>query len=372
MNRRALYNFCTILLLFAMAVRVLCASGFAARAEKAVREAAGSPEFLSWMLYLETGRIADTQGAEEKPETRLWLLRILPAQPSAAQKTDEPAAEAAAEPAAAQAQTPAPQTQTPAQKAAPLTFSAAEADKIAIGGACTYKPDKRALLCRASKLDFSQAGPKVLIVHTHSSEAYTQEAGWTYQASDPLRTEDPERSVIRVGTEIAGVLESHGIETLHDTKLNDYPSYNGAYARMETTIDAYLAKYPSIQMVVDVHRDATEDAQGNPTGFTAAVNGEPCAQVMLVMGTNEGGLAHPDWQENLANALKLQALLNRSYPGLCRDIDLRTERFNEHETKGSMLAEFGSTGNTLQEAVRAGHDFAEGLSELILGLQAAK
>ena len=81
-----------------------------------------------------------------------------------------------------------------------------------------------------------------------------------------------------------------------------------------------------------------------------------------------GGLEHPGWQENLANALKLQALLNRAYPGLCRNLDLRTERFNQHETSGSLLAEFGSTGNTLREAIRAGRCFAEGLSELILCL----
>ena len=374
MNRRGLYNFCTLLLLFSIAVRVMCATGFAARAERALRDTAGSREFISWMLYLETGRISDTDAASGRPDARLWLLRVLPADEpdEKAASADGQAAPAAAPDApAAEADAPAADTDEPAGQTAPLAFLPAEADAIAVGGACTYAVDKQALLTRASKLDYSQEGPKVLIVHTHSSEAYTQEAGWEYAPSDYLRTSDPTRSVIAVGSEIAAVLEGHGIETLHDTALNDYPSYNGAYARMETTIEGYLAKYPSIQMVIDVHRDATSDASGSPTGPVVTVNGEACAQVMLVMGTDEGGLAHPDWQENLANALKLQALLNRSYPGLCRDIDLRTERFNEHETPGSMLAEFGSTGNTLQEALRAGHDFAEGLSELILGLQAA-
>lgn len=228
--------------------------------------------------------------------------------------------------------------------------------------------DKQALLTRPSALDFSGEGPKVLIVHTHSSEAYTQEAGWEYDESDPLRTENADRSIIRVGDEIASVLEAHGIETLHDTALNDYPTYNGAYARMETTIERYLAEYPSIRMVLDVHRDAAADADGEQVGFTAQVDGERCAQVMLVVGTDEGGLTHPDWEENLANALKLQAVLNRRCPGLCRNLDLRTERFNQHETPGSLLAEFGSTGNTLREAIRAGRHFAEGLAELIDGL----
>jgi stage II sporulation protein P len=344
MNRRKLRGFCAGLLLFAGAIRLL---------PPAAGQALRWPEPVAALWENWNGEVPRTP--------RVWLLRVLPA----AQDKPDAAPEAAEPDAAAASSQSAPEEQA----APPLAFDAAEADAITIAGACTYETDKRALLTQPSALDFSAAGPKVLIVHTHSSEAYTQETGWEYTPSDTLRTSDPARSVIRVGDEIASVLESRGIETLHDTALNDYPSYNGAYARMQTTIEGYLARYPSIQMVIDVHRDATADAAGNPTGSVVTVNGEKCAQVMLVMGTDEGGLEHPDWRENLANALKLQALLNRSYPGLCKAIDLRTERFNEHETPGSMLAEFGSTGNTLQEAIRAGHDFAEGLAALILGLE---
>ena len=88
---------------------------------------------------------------------------------------------------------------------------------------------------------------------------------------------------------------------------------------------------------------------------------------MLVVGTDEGGLSHPDWQENLANALKLQALLNRAAPGLCRSLDLRTERFNQHETPGSLLIEIGSTGNTLAEALRSARILADALIVQIRG-----
>ena len=93
---------------------------------------------------------------------------------------------------------------------------------------------------------------------------------------------------------------------------------------MQTIIESYLAQYPSIQMVLDVHRDAVEDRAGFPAALTANIDGEEYARLMLVVGTDEGGLTHPRWQENLANALKLQALVNRSAPGLCRDIDLRS------------------------------------------------
>ena len=247
---------------------------------------------------------------------------------------------------------------------APPTFSAAEADAIAIGGASTYSVDKRTLLTRETALELDGENPKVLIVHTHSCEAYTPEEGWEYTSSDPFRTEDAERSVIRIGTRLTEILNEYGVGAIHVTELNDSPSYNGAYERMRQTIEAYLAKYPSIQMVLDVHRDAADDPAGMPVSFAATVDGARCAQLMLVVGTDEGGLTHPDWQENLANALKMQALLNRMAPGLCRDIDLRTERFNQHETPGSLLVEFGCTGNTLAEALRSAEYFGQAVCQL--------
>ena len=187
------------------------------------------------------------------------------------------------------------------------------------------------------------------------------ETGFEYPESDELRTQDSRYSVIRVGEELASILTDAGICVLHDTVPNDYPNYTGAYERMRQTIEGYLAEYPTIQMVLDIHRDAAEDADGNPVALTADVGGEACAELMLVVGTDEGGLSHPDWQENLANALKLQALLNRAAPGLCRSLDLRTERFNQHETPGSLLIEIGSTGNTLAEALRSARILADAL-----------
>ena len=140
---------------------------------------------------------------------------------------------------------------------------------------------------------------------------------------------------------------------------------------MRQTIEGYLAQYPSIEMVLDLHRDAANDPAGMPVAFTAEVDGARCAQLMLVVGSDEGGLTHPDWKENLANALKLQALLNRIAPGLCRDIDLRTERFNQHETDGSLLCEFGASGNTLSQALRTARVFADVLVSFINGVAAA-
>ena len=300
------------------------------------------------------------------------LIRLLCAMQALPEPADEPGVLtlriASADPASVP-QTPVREVRA-VEVPMPLCFSAAEAGEIPVGGACSYSFDKAALLTQRTTLDFSGDGPKVLIVHTHSSEAYTQEAGFEYTPSDPLRTEDARCSVIRVGQELAERLNEAGIETLHDSALNDYPNYNGAYERIRQTISAYLAEYPSIQMVLDVHRDAASDASGAPAALSSTQSGERCAQLMLVVGTDQGGLSHPDWQENLANALKLQALLNRSAPGLCRALDLRTERFNQHLTPGSLLIEFGSTGNTLTEALRSARIFADALSAFILAGQA--
>lgn len=345
MNERKLRSFCMAILAFSIFVRLLCTAGPGTRAAQALSAVPG-------------GEDSAAAGA-----ATVWPVLLLP--PERAEGTDAadgsaPEADRPRDEDRPDAALPEPEAVAAAQPA----FSPDEADAISIGGACTYSVDRRALLTRPCTLGFSQPGPKILIVHTHSSEAYTPEPGWEYESSDPLRTEDPERSVVRIGTQLAAFLNAAGIETLHDTALNDYPTYDGAYERMRLTIEDYLARYPSIQMVLDLHRDAADDPAGMPVAFTAEADGQRCAQLMLVVGTDEGGLTHPDWEENLANALKVQALLERLAPGLCRDLDLRTERFNQHETPGSLLIEFGCTGNTLAEALRSAEYLGRALCAL--------
>ncbi len=121
-------------------------------------------------------------------------------------------------------------------------------------------------------------------------------------------------------------------------------------------------------MVIDIHRDAVEQ-NGQAVALSATADGESCARLMLVVGTDQGGLAHPNWQENLANALKLQAVLQGEHPGLCRSIDLRTERFNQHAAPGSILVEVGSNGNTLPQALRSAKLLGESLARMIAVLE---
>lgn len=350
MNRRNVRRFCVGLVIFAVCVRALYA-----RSARPPEPELPQPQV--WVVELL---------AQQTPRSRLR-----PPEPDEPEQPEQAQAEATepeqTEPEQTQPEQAQPeQTQTPSfPRGGALLFTPQEAEAVTISGGCSYTVDKAALLMQPTELDFSEPGPKVLIVHTHSSEAYTQEVGWFYEESDLLRTENAAFSVIRVGEALAQRLEERGIEVVHDTALNDYPAYDGAYERMRLTIEQYLAQYPSIRMVVDVHRDAAVYPDGSQVAFTQTVNGEPCAQIMLVAGTDEGGLEHPGWQENLALMVKLHALIEREAPGLCRSIDLRTERFNQHETPGSMLVEFGSTGNTLAEALRSADYFAQALCALI-------
>lgn len=336
------------LVALAVVIRLTTAFGLDQRAGQAVRRLLSEPEFAGFLFYLELGQAGSwqTAGQPASAGTAKVKSNIFAVVPVIQPKKEAPAAEA------------------PRER---LEFTQADADAITIGGRSTYQADKLALLTAETALDFQQDGPTVLIVHTHTSEAYAQETGWEYDENDTARTQDPNYSVIRVGDELAETLEAHGIGVVHDTSFNDYPSYNGAYGRSLEKAEAWLAQYPSIQMVIDIHRDAAADADGAPVHYTADIGGEATAQLMLVIGTDEGGLSHPGWRDNLGWGLKLQAVLNRMYPGLCRSIDLRTERFNQHLTPGSLLVEVGASGNTLREALAAARDLGEGLAALIEG-----
>ncbi len=211
-----------------------------------------------------------------------------------------------------------------------------------------------------------EGSPQVLIVHTHGSEAYTMPPGQEYVASGESRTTDTNYNVVRVGDEIADILSQHGISVIHDRNMYDYPQYNGAYDRSLVSIENYLQQYPSITFVLDIHRDAISDADGNPYKVISQVPEGTSAQLTFVMGTDGGGLSHPEWLENLKLATAVQNTLLADYPTLMRPITVRNSRYNQHCTAGSMLVEVGAAGNSLDEALLAARLFAHGFAETIL------
>ncbi len=201
--------------------------------------------------------------------------------------------------------------------------------------------------------------PCVLIIHTHGSEAYRD--------CPDYRSSDPEKNMVSIGTCIADRLNAAGIPTLQDTTLHDVTAgYNEAYGQAAASIEAYLDRYPSIQLVIDVHRDAASDGAGGQMPLTADLKGEQAAQLMLVMGTDTPELPHGGWEKNLSLAMKVQSYFSGLAPGIMRQTDLRGSRYNQHLAPYSLLLEVGSAGNTREEALRSASFVGDHLAELLL------
>ncbi|MCL2772718.1 MAG: stage II sporulation protein P [Oscillospiraceae bacterium] len=209
--------------------------------------------------------------------------------------------------------------------------------------------------------------PVVLILDTHTTESYVEDGTYYYApAFTAPRSEDPDKSVVLVATELANKLEQYGIPVVQSTKIHDEPSFQNSYIRSLETMKEYLQKYPSIKYVVDLHRDAIMIDTGEQYKPTIKVNGRNCAQVMLVVGTPDGGGSNPHWQDNLTYATYLYQKMNDKYPMLARPINLRAAIFNESVTKGSILMEVGSCGSTFTEAVYAADLVGECMADVIL------
>lgn len=214
------------------------------------------------------------------------------------------------------------------------------------------------------KVDFTLGeGPQILIYHTHGSEAYTQSDGQTYTQSDPYRTTDCTRNVVRVGEEMARIFRSYGFQVIHDTELYDYPAYSGAYERSGAAVRRWLEEYPTIRLALDVHRDALVGSDGAVYKLISQENGRRAAQVMLVVGTG-----HEGWRDNLALGVRVQRELLADYVTLARPVVLRSGKYNQDCLPGSLLVEVGGHGNTLTEALDGARLFAVSAAQVFSGL----
>ena len=171
--------------------------------------------------------------------------------------------------------------------------------------------------------------------------------------------------MVRVGDEIERVLAESGIKVYHDTTMNDYPSYSGSYNRSAKCVENYIKNDPSIKLVLDVHRDAIEGQNGQKVKHSTEIDGKTAAKIMLVAGSNQSGLSHDNWKENMRFAAQLQKHTLSLYPSLCRPINFRAQRFNQQLAPGAIIVEVGTNGNTLDEAILGAHCFAVGLADFI-------
>ncbi len=292
------------------------------------------PENQSFLIYLETGRI----------------LRLdAPREPDAEFHAGE---------------SPAPVWSPEDDQ--PPTFTAADAEALEIRYSCSYRPDISALLTQPLQWDLRGSEPTVLIVHTHTTESYTKSPGESYEESASFRTLDEAYNMISVGDRVAQLLTQQGITVIHDRSLHDYPSYNGSYGDARTAIRGYLEKYPTIRLVLDLHRDASGDID-NQLRTHATVDGKDSAQLMLVIGTNASGRTHPNWEQNLSLGLKLHTQWERICPGITRPLTLREQRFNQDLLSGALIIEVGAAGNTHAEALIAADILAQGIASLAQG-----
>lgn len=247
---------------------------------------------------------------------------------------------------------------TPTPKPGPSIIPTTISGGLVLKNSTSYSIQVSELLKQGCPVTLKKNSPQILIIHTHSSEAYSPAGLDKYVSSGASRTQDNNYNVIRVGAELEKVFKKYGLNVIHDCGVYDYPSYTGSYNRSGEAVEKYLKETPSISVVIDLHRDAIGS---NEVIYktVATENGVCASQLMLVMGTDESGLEHPNWMKNLRFALYLQNAVSEKYPSLMRPVTIVSYRYNQHLSPGSIILEVGSNGNTLQEALAAVRLFGE-------------
>ena len=210
--------------------------------------------------------------------------------------------------------------------------------------------------------DITKENKNIILFHTHTCESYTPSEKYNYEETGNFRTTDLNYTVARVGDELENQLKQYGYNVIHDKTYHDYPAYNGSYTRSLETVEGLLESNPT-DIIFDVHRDAI----GSRSDYapTVKIGEEECAQIMFVIGTDEGGLWHPNWQQNLTFAAKLQAKGEEMYPGLFKPLMLTKYRYNQHAGKYASIIEVGATGNTLEQCNNSMKYFAKVLDEVM-------
>lgn len=210
--------------------------------------------------------------------------------------------------------------------------------------------------------DLTIDNKNIVIFHTHSCESYTPSEKYQYTQTGNFRTTDLNYTVTRVGTELETYLKGYNYNVVHNTDYHDYPAYNGSYTRSLKTVENILQTTPS-DIIIDVHRDAI----GSRSDYapTVRIGDEEAAQLMFVIGTDAGGLWHPNWRENLKFAIKIQAKANEMYPGLFKTMMLTKSRYNQHTGKYASIIEVGATGNTLEQCLTSMKYLAKVMNEIL-------
>lgn len=213
------------------------------------------------------------------------------------------------------------------------------------------------------QLDIDVSKPSVLIYHTHTTESFLPSADW-YDNEYPLRSDDPSRSIVAVGDAVCAALASKGISVIHDCTVHDTP-YTGAYNRSADTIARILEEYPSVKLVIDIHRDGIASGEGYLPAPVAEIDGRNAAQIMIISGCENEYIPMPDYLENFKLACLIQNTAEAAYPALTRPVLFDYRHYNQSMSTGALLIEVGSHGNSLDEAVYSGELVGYALADVV-------
>ena len=216
-----------------------------------------------------------------------------------------------------------------------------------------------ALLERDMSIQRNESQPQILIYHTHSQEGFADSVAG-----------DESTSIVGVGDYLASILrEQYGYNVLHNTESYDLESRDYAYSNSLPALEQLLEEYPSIEVVIDLHRDAMPEDRR----LVVDIQGRPTAQFMFFNGlsrTTKGTIEYldnPYLEDNLAFSFQMQAACNEYYPGLARRIYLKAYRYNMHLCPKTLLIELGAQNNTVQEAMNACEPLAHILDLVLSG-----
>lgn len=198
--------------------------------------------------------------------------------------------------------------------------------------------------------------PLVGIYCTHSAESYVPSQGFD-------RLEGKNGGVFLVAEHLKDTLvNNYGIAVVLSDTIHDYPDWNKSYANSLATLEKMKKDYPSIQLFIDVHRDALTPKDTT----TTEIDGTKASKIMFVVGSDTR-LPHPDWRENQDFVEKIAGQMEKMYPGLLKGVRVQDGRYNQHISPHAILLEMGGTENTLEETKRSAEMFAAVVNNLVKG-----
>lgn len=209
----------------------------------------------------------------------------------------------------------------------------------------------------------AEEAKRILIYHTHTWEAFEQVSEAPYKETEKWRSKDNQANMVAVGNALAASLEALGFIVVHDETAFEPPDLSSSYKRSLVMLEERTARGETYDLYIDLHRDAI--ASSSTIKRTVSISGVDVARFMVLVGKGEDYAAKPDWQKNYAIAQTLTDALNAQAENLCRDIKVKTGRFNQHIAPCCVLIECGNNYNTLEQVMAGVPYLAEAIRKTL-------